>query len=255
MKISRTFRATVFILIFTISLSSIAFAAEGNNQYPNSYAVNQNGETYGTAIQASIIGYEPDLLLAHGTDGTVGYVRTVDLNDACSTPAEAQKNMTQEDSALNSGIDRVIPLLLSDGETVVGEFRIVTSVNSSEQPRSSYTYGAVKTKSMPGYIAYGVSGIKLNLTSVDGITTVSTSNLVEIGWIGIQSRIYCQEDNAMVECSSYAYNQSKTMSFSLSISHFTLSSDHYYSQGRVLLWDKNQSSYIPYITMYRSPNV
>ena len=55
-------------------------------------------------------------------------------------------------------------------------------------------------------------------------------------------------------CSNYAYNQSTVMSFSKDISHITISSDHYYSQGRVKLWNHEESEYEPY-SMKRSPNV
>jgi len=42
---------------------------------PNEYKINKNGETYGSALGAEY-GFEPDLIEAYGTDGTIGYVRS-----------------------------------------------------------------------------------------------------------------------------------------------------------------------------------
>ena len=254
MKISKIIRATSFVLVFAISLASVAFATEGNSRQYYEYSVNARGETFGTSLQASILGYEPVLLLAHGIDGTIGYVRSADLNDGCNSPIEANKMMEQKCENNESGIEKTILLYLADGETIVGEFNIVSGSNNTEPSRSDYTYGGVKNMPMPGYVGTGASGIKLNLTYVNGITTVSTTMSVNIGWIGIQSRIICEEDNAVVACSNYAYNQSTVMSFSKDISHITISSDHYYSQGRVKLWNHEESEYEPF-SMKRSPNV
>lgn len=53
------------------------------------YAVNAAGETYGSAMMADVIGYEPDLISAVGDNGVSGYVRRDDFNPEINNPKEA----------------------------------------------------------------------------------------------------------------------------------------------------------------------
>ncbi|KXG74030.1 Regulatory protein BlaR1 [Fervidicola ferrireducens] len=83
------------------------------------YQVNEYGETYGPAIYAEVLGEEPDLIAAEGIDGTLGYVRSSDLNSPePRTPEEAV--------ALNKLGAKLIPLYDKDGRTVIGQFKMET---------------------------------------------------------------------------------------------------------------------------------
>jgi hypothetical protein len=80
------------------------------------YPINDNGQTYGPNMgnMTSILG-DPDLMLAKGENGTIGYVKKVDLEGPQpKTPEEAVK--------LNKAKQREIPLYDVDGETIIGKF-------------------------------------------------------------------------------------------------------------------------------------
>lgn len=77
---------------------------------------NENGEIYGSEIFLSEIGVQPDLILAEGSNGEIGYVRAEDINDSSvTTPEEAMLKMKNATTS-------VIPLYSSDGITVIGSF-------------------------------------------------------------------------------------------------------------------------------------
>lgn len=81
------------------------------------YPTNGNGQTYAPNMGDLILGElgEPDLMLAEGENGTIGYVKKEDLNGPLpKTPEEAVK--------LNGAKPREIPLYDVDGETVIGKF-------------------------------------------------------------------------------------------------------------------------------------
>ena len=75
----------------------------------NGYPVNEFGQTYGPNFE----GVEPDLTLAIGKDGVLGYVRLSEIEDGCpQTPEEALKSMQRRKETIN--------LYLQDGVTVIG---------------------------------------------------------------------------------------------------------------------------------------
>ena len=81
------------------------------------YPKNENRQTYGPDMGDLNLGElgEPDLMLAEGENGTVGYVKKEDLNGPePKNPEEAVK--------LNEVLRREIPLYDVDGETVIGKF-------------------------------------------------------------------------------------------------------------------------------------
>ena len=79
---------------------------------------NENGEIYGSELFLNQIGVHPDLILVEGIDGTVGYVRSNELNnDGVLTPADAIESMKNREN-------RLIPVYMSDGETVIGLYEI-----------------------------------------------------------------------------------------------------------------------------------
>lgn len=80
---------------------------------------NAKGEVYGSEIFLNQMGIEPDLILAEGNDGIIGYVRAEDLEtDNVQTLDEAIDYMD------NSTFSYRIPLYASDGKTVIGAFTI-----------------------------------------------------------------------------------------------------------------------------------
>ncbi len=82
------------------------------------YEVNANGMTYGSGLDATSPGTEPDLIEAIGVGGIHGYVRSADL-----IPAEP----TNPSDAVLQQVDapgRVIPLYAVDGVTEIGVFQL-----------------------------------------------------------------------------------------------------------------------------------
>ncbi|MEK4510512.1 hypothetical protein EJP82_23655 [Paenibacillus anaericanus] len=93
------------------------------NQNPTkapNYPKNENGQTYGSAADATSPETEPDLIRAVGVDGTVGYVLKKDLDgEQPKTPEEA---IAIQNSRPPDGYDS--PLYDVDGKTVIGVFHI-----------------------------------------------------------------------------------------------------------------------------------
>ena len=83
----------------------------------NGYPVNDKGETYGPNMGNMMIIDEPDLILAQGENGKIGYAKKLDLEGPKpKTPEEAVK--------LNNRPPRELPLYDVDGETIIGKFWI-----------------------------------------------------------------------------------------------------------------------------------
>ena len=75
---------------------------------------NQTGLTYGSALFSET---EPDLILAEGISGNIGYVKSSDLNGPMPVSAYAAIQIQTSQS-------RVIPVYESDGITVIDTFVI-----------------------------------------------------------------------------------------------------------------------------------
>ncbi|NPV71705.1 MAG: peptidase M56 BlaR1 [Firmicutes bacterium] len=88
------------------------------------YPRNENGQTYGSAAYATSPDTEPDLIAAPGVDGTLGYVRKVDLDGP--PPKTPDESLAPQRRAGGSIRVRYIPLYAVDGETVIGVFKITT---------------------------------------------------------------------------------------------------------------------------------
>ncbi|PWW01198.1 hypothetical protein DFQ01_11088 [Paenibacillus cellulosilyticus] len=82
-----------------------------------SYPLNENGQTYGSSLDATSVEKEPDLVKAYGVDGTLGYVKSDDLNGPL--PSSPEEALAQQRSKKG---DREIPLYDVDGKTVIGKF-------------------------------------------------------------------------------------------------------------------------------------
>lgn len=113
-------------LVACLTVVMLGFGTKIANIFPNKnqtpapvYPTNENGQTYGSALYATSPNTEPDLIKAIGVDGTVGYVRSVDLNGPMpKTPEEALELQRKTPSV------REIPLYAVDGKTVIGKFKI-----------------------------------------------------------------------------------------------------------------------------------
>jgi hypothetical protein len=87
----------------------------GNTVFPK----NKNGKTYGSAADATSPENEPELIKAWGVDGNLGYVRSSDLyGEKPNTPEEAIAKQNKQTG------DIVIPLYDSNGENIIGSFKI-----------------------------------------------------------------------------------------------------------------------------------
>ncbi|MCF7754454.1 peptidase [Paenibacillus xylanexedens] len=84
------------------------------------YDVNSQGDTYGSALSEPIIGVEPDLIAAIGTNGIEGYLKAEDLTPKITTIEEALAQ-----SQVN-GTVRTIHLYDVEGDNIIGEFDVVT---------------------------------------------------------------------------------------------------------------------------------
>ena len=83
------------------------------------YPKNENGETYGSALDSTSLETEPDLIKAYGEDGNIGYIRSEDLYGAQPrTPQEALEMQDKE-----SG-EKEIPLYDKEGKKIIGKFKI-----------------------------------------------------------------------------------------------------------------------------------
>lgn len=89
-----------------------ALTADGD--YPRA----ASGETYGSSMLAGIVGHDPDLIAAKGTNGLYGYVKNEDLNPEFT--CEADFNSYIENLKAN---DWKFPLYDLQGN-VIGDFKI-----------------------------------------------------------------------------------------------------------------------------------
>lgn len=94
-------------------LGELTLSLDENGQYP----VNVHGETYGSGLLYEIVGEEPDLIEAVGTDGTEGYVRTEELHPFYD---------------VEEGEDLLIPLYDVNGEEI-GSFKLELAGSSVEE--------------------------------------------------------------------------------------------------------------------------
>lgn len=97
-------------------------AAASRTNQASPYPKNQNGETYGSLLDAPSPDLDPDLIAAIGVDGTEGYVRATELNSGPhpTSPDKTVAYMKALESAPYSV--RTIPLYAADGKTVIGSF-------------------------------------------------------------------------------------------------------------------------------------
>lgn len=121
------------LTVGTLGFSPTLASAVSNPKEAPDYPKNENGQSYGSALYAPTPEAEPDLVLAVGDDGTVGYVLNKDLNGTEPKTPEEAVNMTLKKSEVKK-----INLYDADGETVIGEFSIhksnIKMVKMEDQP-------------------------------------------------------------------------------------------------------------------------
>lgn len=119
---------TSFVFVVGIAVGSLALHPTSANSNITEKATekpmfpkNIKGQTYGSAADVKSSD-APDLIEAFGIDGNIGYVLKKDLDeDMPKSPEEAVARIQAKNL---SGNIRYIPLYESDGETVIGKFRI-----------------------------------------------------------------------------------------------------------------------------------
>ncbi|WP_328811714.1 hypothetical protein [Rhodococcus sp. NBC_00294] len=112
----RAFNGTTYQEFVTFPSDPLEFTA------PAARGTNEQGESYGSGEDAKVDAELPDLVLAYGTDGQLGYVRAADIAE----PQLDKSQIEALDEVNGSFVQetRVVPLLASDGATTLGEFRI-----------------------------------------------------------------------------------------------------------------------------------
>ena len=103
------------ILIIVIASSSVMIHLE-NSDIHSLEGINEKGQTYGIG---SDLNGTPDLVLAIGIDGTLGYVYKTDIDPPKFKTIEEALKWQEERKDI-----KTIPLYSSDGETVIGEFEM-----------------------------------------------------------------------------------------------------------------------------------
>ncbi|WP_028608384.1 hypothetical protein [Paenibacillus harenae] len=92
------------------------------------YPTNEQGQTFGSGPFPAGEVKEPDLIMAEGENGVVGYVKSSDLVPSVSSPEEAlAHNKLMKELGYKS-----LPLYEADGKTIIGEFRMYSSTNGDK---------------------------------------------------------------------------------------------------------------------------
>ncbi|WP_144938534.1 peptidase M56 BlaR1 [Paenibacillus sp. 32O-W] len=115
---------TCFVFVVGIAVGSLAIqptSADSNITKPV-FPKNNKGQTYGSAANVKSSDEEPDLIEAIGIDGNIGYVLKKDLEE--DMPKSPEEAVARTKAKQLAGNIRYIPLYESDGETVIGKFRI-----------------------------------------------------------------------------------------------------------------------------------
>ena len=108
---------------FAYGTGAVLYSDEGMTEVieheKTDYGVNENGQTFGSALSATYVEDMPDLVLAIGDHGKEGYIYLSDLlGETPSSPEEAvQKQLEREQ---NGGGDlQVCYVYESDGKTII----------------------------------------------------------------------------------------------------------------------------------------
>ncbi|MDQ3223419.1 MAG: peptidase M56 BlaR1 [Gemmatimonadota bacterium] len=100
---------------------AVGASADDSEPSPADFPRNAKGMTYGSALDSEV---EPQLVEAYATNGRVGYVLSIDLNEeVAANPTEALQR--------NAG-GFTIPVYTVDGTTIIGEFVVEPGIGSYE---------------------------------------------------------------------------------------------------------------------------
>lgn len=125
----------MYVLVFTVCTSSFVLFASSMHYRNESekpaptYPVNKNNETYGSLADSISEDTEPNLVLVQLADGTLGYVRSVDLRgEVPSNPEEAVAMQMEKEKRVKRArglkTGDTINVYDVNGETILGEFLI-----------------------------------------------------------------------------------------------------------------------------------
>ena len=135
------------VIAASISSASASDPSDADKAY---FPVNEQGETYGSAIDQAPDGIEPDLIAAINQDGREGYIKKTDLEEAhpaaqgADDPRFTTKDIRGvEVAVIETGIDE-IPFYAEDGRTIIGTF-----VVNPEQRGARVDVGADGESSLP----------------------------------------------------------------------------------------------------------
>jgi len=151
MKKTKIIGVLITICLTVSALSLLALGTVSNDRDDNNrfdpahvYEINENGQTYGSAMYAPSPDKEPDLILAEGVDGKEGYIYSSDLNaDLPNNPEEllaytAKMRKIWDNAPVGElVVARTIPLYAVDGKTVIGEFAVTIGFKDSENSEAS----------------------------------------------------------------------------------------------------------------------
>lgn len=240
MKYRRLSLICILAVFLVVLLSTGSFAVGIENEL--SFDVNENGETYGDYFQIIGEGLEPDLILAQGDDGILGYVKTEDLIGTLPESPEAALAL-QAERETKGYKGHYINLYASDGTTVVGRFFIDGGSNDSAtiDMRSEVHYGAGNSLTMSTYTVTGWSTIQSVPYGVGYSTIVQSTMPVSPGYLGGLARLY-SSDGVLLSSNQYEYSKTTATYFSTSKLH-TATSGYYYSYGIGCAWNPEYSSY------------
>jgi len=110
------------LLVSSVTIGGVfAKSISNDKDYAPNFPINENGQSYGSVLNATSPDTEPDLIKAYGEDGTIGYVKSEDLNgEMPKTPEEALSKQRSKTLREN----RQIPLYDINGKTVIGKFNV-----------------------------------------------------------------------------------------------------------------------------------
>jgi|GEM_PF-1123868 len=127
--------ASVPVLLAPAGLSSTENGKSASKPAP-SYAVNDAGQTYGSAALATSPFDEPDLIRVVSDKGAEGYVLKVELDEANGAAAAATFKTPEQALAWQAergAKDVVVAVYLADGKTPVGTFTVQGSPPNLEK--------------------------------------------------------------------------------------------------------------------------
>ena len=144
------------------------------------YPTNSRGETYGNAFGSSLVGHDPDLIAAKGTNGESGYIAMEDQNITVGkTPEEIMAYMNWKEENQVTGY--TIPLYDQE-HNVIGEFQV------GEGGSGSKTFEEMKAAKALGWPNSKGSEIAQKESAFDSMEEAREAAIN--GWVGDSNEGY-----------------------------------------------------------------